>query len=216
MKRPAFQFYPADWRKDVELQSCSMTAQGLWINAMCLAHECEPYGHLTVNGNAMSTAQLGRHVGLSGKDVQTLLAELFDAGVARKTAEGTVYSKRMVDDEQLRNTRADAGRLGGNPALLGNKDKRVVKQTSKQSPTPSSSSSTSIPPAPPVGGRMSHPEKQTPATPLTVPSDADKATANYLAEQAEHAAKQETPEQRAASLAQLRATRAAIVTKEAA
>lgn len=62
MKRPAFQFYPADWRKDVELQSCSMAAQGLWINAMCIAHECEPYGHLTINNKAMTPAQLGRQV----------------------------------------------------------------------------------------------------------------------------------------------------------
>jgi len=218
MKRPAFQFYPADWRKDVELQSCSMAAQGLWINAMCIAHECEPYGHLTVNGNAMTAAQIGRHVGLSGKDAQALLTELEQAGVARKTAEGVIYSKRMVEDERLRNVRADAGRLGGNPALLGGKDKGKVKQTPKQKPTPSSSSSTSIPPAPPEGGRMSHPEKQKPADPRqTVPSDADKATAAYLAQQAEHAAKQETPEERAAIADRLRAARIALISaKEAA
>ena len=84
MKRPAFQFYPADWRKDVELQSCSMAAQGLWINVMCLAHECEPYGHLTINGKAMTPAQLGRQVGLSARECETLLDELIDAGVARK------------------------------------------------------------------------------------------------------------------------------------
>ena len=52
-------------RKDVELQSCSMAAQGLWINAMCLAHECEPYGHLTVNGKGMTVPQLARQVGLA-------------------------------------------------------------------------------------------------------------------------------------------------------
>ena len=74
MKRPAFQFYPADWRKDVELQSCSMAAQGLWINAMCIAHECEPYGHLTVNGRPMTAAQIGRHTGLTQREAEKLLA----------------------------------------------------------------------------------------------------------------------------------------------
>lgn len=147
MKRPAFQFYPADWRKDVELQSCSMAAQGLWINCMCLAHECEPYGHLTINGKAMTPAQLGRQVGLSAKESEGLLDELLDAGVARKTEDGVIYSSRMVRDENLRNVRAESGRLGGNPALVGDKvkqkDNQKVKQPSKQSPTPSSSSSSS-------------------------------------------------------------------------
>jgi DNA-binding Lrp family transcriptional regulator len=147
VKRPAFQFYPADWRKDVELQSCSMAAQGLWINVMCLAHECEPYGHLTINGKAMSAAQLGRQVGLSAKECEALLNELVDAGVARKTDEGVIYSKRMVSDERLRSVRAESGRLGGNPALVGRKvnqkDNQPPNQSDKQSPTPSSSSSSS-------------------------------------------------------------------------
>ena len=119
MKRPAFQFYPADWRKDVELQSCSMSAQGLWINAMCIAHECEPYGHLTINGKGMTTAQLGRQVGLSVRECDTLLGELHDAGVAKKTPEGVFYSKRMVQDEALRNTRAAGGSSGAEHGVKG-------------------------------------------------------------------------------------------------
>ncbi len=154
MKRPAFQFYPADWRKDVELQSCSMAAQGLWINMMCVAHECEPYGHLTVNGKAMNAAQIGRQVGLSPKEAETLVRELVENGVARRTDDGVIYSARMVKDERLRNIRAESGRLGGNPNLLAGK----VNQTDKQKPTPSSSSSSSSsdntpkpPPTPPDG-----------------------------------------------------------------
>lgn len=119
MKRPAFQFYPADWRKDVELQSCSMAAQGLWINAMCIAHECEPYGHLTINSKAMTPAQLGRQVGLPSRECETLLAELLDAGVARKTDEGVIYSKRMVNDERLRNVRAEGGKGGSSHGSKG-------------------------------------------------------------------------------------------------
>jgi hypothetical protein len=122
VKRPAFQFYPADWRKDVELQSCSMAAQGLWINVMCVAHECEPYGHLTVNGKGMTSAQLGRQVGLSGKEADALLVELMEAGVARRTADGTIYSKRMVADEDLRNRRATGGQAGAEHGGKGAKD----------------------------------------------------------------------------------------------
>lgn len=155
MKRPAFQFYPADWRKDVELQSCSMAAQGLWINAMCVAHECEPYGYLTVNGKAMSDAQLGRQVGLSAKECGSLLVELLEAGVARKSDEGAIYSKRMVDDERIRSARAAGGKEGAEHGAKGGehgvkggrpkKDKGGFKTplpTDKE-PPPSSSSSSS-------------------------------------------------------------------------
>lgn len=120
MKRPAFQFYPADWRKDVELQSCSMAAQGLWINLMCIAHECEPYGHLTINGKAMNAAQIGRQVGLPEVDVDGLLTELMESGVARLADTGALFSLRMVKDEKLRNLRAQAGGKGGNPDLVAN------------------------------------------------------------------------------------------------
>lgn len=113
MKRPAFQFYPADWRKDVELRSCSIAARGLWIDMLCIAHECEPYGHLTVNGKAMTAAQIAGQVGLPALQCAKLLSELLDNGVARKTASGVIYSKRMTDDEADRERRAEIGREHG-------------------------------------------------------------------------------------------------------
>ena len=106
---------------------------------MCVAHECEPYGHLAVNGKAMTGAQIGRQVGLSAKEAEALLGELVGNGVERKTDDGVIYSHRMVKDERIRNIRADAGKLGGNPNLLAAK----VNQTDKQKLTPSSSSSSS-------------------------------------------------------------------------
>lgn len=119
VKRPAFQFYPADWRKDAALQSCSVAAQGLWINALCIAHECEPYGHLTVNGKPMSAAQIGRLVGLSAKECTGLLAELHDAGVVSIADDGAYFSRRMVRDEDLRNRRANGGSEGAEHGAKG-------------------------------------------------------------------------------------------------
>jgi hypothetical protein len=112
LKRPAFQFYPADWRKDMALQSCSVAARGLWIDMLCIAHECEPYGHLTVNGKPMTAAQIGRHTGLTERECAKLIAELEEAGVASRSDEGALYSRRMVRDEDLRNRRAEGGKAG--------------------------------------------------------------------------------------------------------
>jgi hypothetical protein len=119
MKRPAFQFYPADWRKDVELRSCSVAARGLWIDMLCLAHECEPYGNLVVNGKPMKAAQIAGQVGLTPGQCEKLIAELVENGVARVKEDGTLYSKRMVDDEDLRNRRAEGGKAGSVHGIKG-------------------------------------------------------------------------------------------------
>lgn len=153
MKRPAFQFYPADWRKDSALQSCSVAAQGLWINLLCIAHECEPYGHLVVNGRPMNAAQIGRLVGLSAKECAALLSELADAGVTSTTEEGAIYSRRMVRDEDIRNRRANGGQAGAEHGAKGAehgmkggrppKGRGVSEPPIKPPPSSSSSSSSS-------------------------------------------------------------------------
>lgn len=151
MRRPSFQFYPADWRKDPALSSCSLAARGLWIELVCIAHEAEKYGHLSINGKPMSVAQISRMVGESPSTVAKLLSELESAGVFSRTEEGSIYSRRMVQDEHIREIRANAGRFGGNPNLVrqdtsigANEGSDLLKQNDKQTPTPSSSSSSSI------------------------------------------------------------------------
>lgn len=154
MKRPAFQFYPSDWRKDMALQSCSVAARGLWVDMMCIAHECEPYGHLTVNGKPMTAAQIGRHTGLTERECSKLIAELEAAGVPSRTDEGTLYSRRMVRDEDIRNRRAEGGKAGSEHgakgAEHGSKGGRpktargVSEPPLKPPPSSSSSSSTAV------------------------------------------------------------------------
>jgi hypothetical protein len=143
LKRPAFQFYPADWRKDNELQACSIGARGLWHELVCIMHEAVPYGHLTVNGLSQSETQAARLCRCEQAEYRKLLAELVAAGVPSFTADGTMYSRRMVRDEHIRNVRASSGKKGGNPKLLNQSTGDLLNQTGKQSPTPSSSSSSS-------------------------------------------------------------------------
>ena len=119
MTRPAFQFYPGDWRKDVQLRSCSVAARGLWIDLMCVMHSCEPYGHLALNGKPMTPANISGQTGVPAAQVRKLLDELIENGVARINAEGLVYSKRMVNDERIRNARAEGGKAGAEHGSKG-------------------------------------------------------------------------------------------------
>jgi hypothetical protein len=131
MKRPSFQFYPADWLQETGLRACSLAARGLWIDMMCFMHQGNPYGYLTVplkDGSKdilrpIHAHILARMVGASTEEVEALLAELEGVGVFGCTGEGVIYSRRMVKDEQLRQTRAACGIQSlGNPKVPRRKD----------------------------------------------------------------------------------------------
>src|SRR5881394_2713806 len=110
-KRPAFQFYPADWRKDAELQSCSIAARGLWHEMLCVMHECDPYGFLMVAGKPMTMAQLARLAGITTRECQKLVAEIENVNVFSRAENGAIFSRRMVKDEEVREKRAAGGPL---------------------------------------------------------------------------------------------------------
>lgn len=135
---PSFQFYPADWLNNIKLQSCSLEAQGLLINLMCLMHQAKPYGYLLVNGSYPLNKTVARLLRLHSKTYDKTLIELISSGVLSTNEKGVIYCGRMVKDERIREVRREAGKLGGNPLL-----KQKVKQTVKQKTTPSSSSSSS-------------------------------------------------------------------------
>lgn len=118
---------------------------------LCIAHECEPYGHLTVNGKPMTAAQIGRHTGLTERECVKLVAELGEAGVLSRTEEGAIFSRRMVRDEDIRQRRAEGGKAGSEHGHKGAEhgikggrpsNRRGVQKPPSE-PPPSSSSSSS-------------------------------------------------------------------------
>lgn len=144
MKRPSFQFYPADWLRDTALRTCSVGARGLWIDMICFMHEGTPYGHLKVGNKVILSSNLSGMVGATLQETEGWLAELESAGVFERTEEGCILSRRMIRDENIRNSRASGGKLGGNPALKVNLAPNLQGETKvNQKPTPSSSSSSS-------------------------------------------------------------------------
>lgn len=140
MKRPSFQFYPADWRNNAKLRRCSWGARGVWIELLGLMHDSDTYGLLN-----WPLKQIAQALGCPVK----LLQELVDCGVlygAEKGAcEALVYtprsgrkdgepvelvpaqfgpvwfSPRMVRDEYVRTVRGESTRFGegGKPSPKG-------------------------------------------------------------------------------------------------
>lgn len=44
MKMPAFQFYPADWRKDPGIQALDRHDRSVWFDMLCIMHESDERG----------------------------------------------------------------------------------------------------------------------------------------------------------------------------
>jgi hypothetical protein len=119
-KRPSFQFYPDDWLADESLMSCSLAAQGLWAQFMARMHRGHPYGYLTnARRKGFLKNPLARLVGVSVSELEGLMAELEEAGVPGITEEGTWFSRRMVRDEEVRQARAEGGKLGAKHGKKG-------------------------------------------------------------------------------------------------
>jgi 5-methylcytosine-specific restriction endonuclease McrA len=116
---PWFPFHTADWRGDLGVQTCSLAARGLWMDMLSIMHEAKPPGHLVLNGRAMTVDELARLISSRPKEVEKGLAELERNRVFSRTAEGVIFSRRMVRDRVKRETASRNGKLGGNPAMLG-------------------------------------------------------------------------------------------------
>lgn len=119
------QFYPNDWLGDLELQGCSASTQGIWINLICLMHRSNRYGYLVIKGRAPSTKEIANLLRKRKGMVDKAIKELLEAEVCRITSDGILYSQRMIEDEEKRRVKSMAGSKGaavrygrsGDPAI---------------------------------------------------------------------------------------------------
>lgn len=134
MKRPSFQFYPADWRNNAKLRRCSEGARGAWMDVLCVLHDSDEYGVCR-----WPLADLARAAGtpvkllreLADKDVLKGSDKAHDAYIytprhAGKDGEPVAlvaagdgpcwYSSRLVRDEWVRQRRGGESRFGADDA----------------------------------------------------------------------------------------------------
>lgn len=99
-KAPAFQFYPADWRKDPALQMCGMVTQGIWINLLCVMWEQPERGKISGD-----LGQFCRLLGCSKDEFEIFLRENETQNFATVTFCNeivTVINRRMYKEDRER------------------------------------------------------------------------------------------------------------------
>ncbi len=113
MNLPHIQFYVGDWRKDVGIQTLSYHHRGIWFEILMLMHCSEQRGRLILAGKPMPNLALSRLLGLSQQETQDAVEVLLASGVASKDEAGVVFCRRMDREEEIRQKRVEAGRVGG-------------------------------------------------------------------------------------------------------
>jgi len=163
MKRPSFQFYPADWRNNAKLRRCSEAARGAWMDMLCVLHDSDEYGVCR-----WPLADLARSAGVSLKLAKELSAKnvlkgsdngcaafTFSPTHAGKAGDTVIlieastgpcwYCSRFVRDEWIRQRRGTGTQFTTEnqpPKTPPNKSpKRTIGERQGDGPTSSSSSS---------------------------------------------------------------------------
>lgn len=140
-KLPSFQFYPGDWMKDPDLRRCSLFARGLLADLLCLCHESARRGVLCDHrGEPWTNLEIRQAVGaLDEEQFLEALNELESKNVLSRDDNGCLLSRRMVRDEEKRQTCKQNGSKGGSKKVAN----ALAKDLAKSSPSSSSSSSSS-------------------------------------------------------------------------
>jgi hypothetical protein len=131
VRRPSFQFYPADWRNNANLRRCSWEARGVWVEVMGLMHDSDVYGVLhwplkeiaqALGAPVKLVQELASKGVMKGRDKGLIEAYVYTPRSGRKdlppkvlvpSQDGPIwYSSRMVKDEHLRSVRGENTRFG--------------------------------------------------------------------------------------------------------
>lgn len=139
-EKPYFNFFPADWLSDAGLRRCSLAARGLWIDLICLLHQCPNRGVLADSaGRPWLDHEIAGAVGGDPTAVGEALRELLSKGVAGRDQLGAIFCRRMVREQDVSSKRREAGRLGADAKYGKHVGKSLANSVAKRKQKPSSS-----------------------------------------------------------------------------
>jgi len=143
MNQPYFRFFHQQYLGDTKLAGCSPAAQGVWLRLIAFMYQSR--GALVIAGERLGVAQIETIARwFFRQDVEALRAEIEEL-IAREQIEvaddGTLWSRRVVDETAAAERSAANGRKGGRPNLklpgieennLGVNSSRVPQEKEKE------------------------------------------------------------------------------------
>ncbi|MHB0918879.1 MAG: hypothetical protein ACYC1G_14005, partial [Thiobacillus sp.] len=152
MRRPSFQFYPADWQANSNLRRCTHEEKGVWMDVMCILHDQAEYGIVR-----WTLRELAQAAGCTVSRLNSLVGKQVLKGAdAGKTCEPLIYVPRSgrKDGPPVTLIRQQAGPVWYSSRMVIDEHKRVLRGESGSSASGSPDPS----PMPPFGdGSGAHP-----------------------------------------------------------
>lgn len=134
-KLPAMPVYVGDWRKDPRVQALDYEQKGIWFEILCLMWESDYRGMLLLKGRPIEIDTLARLLGLDKQKCSEVVSKLEAYGPAdRDEDSGALVCDWMLETEDKRRAKAEAGRLGGlrsrppQPDLFGSSEEADGKR----------------------------------------------------------------------------------------
>ncbi len=145
-KKPSFQFYYGDWKRDANLSRCSPATRGIWMDILCDMHDLNESGEVsgTLEGHARSCR-------CSDSEMRTALDELSNTKTADVTERNeivTIVNRRMKEEclaktvnknrqirHRAKNSGESNGRCNGNITLYSSSSSSSSSSKHKDSCT---------------------------------------------------------------------------------
>ncbi len=124
-KLPAFHFYPGDWFKDTGIMALDAIERGVYFQFLLLMFESKRRGYLQLGEKKYPDGLLAKILRISPKKLAEITEKLvkFEIVSVEKPT-GIMYSRRMISDEEMRQTLIKAGEKGSKQRW-GNDEKGI-------------------------------------------------------------------------------------------
>lgn len=100
MKKPSFQFYPADWIIDPGLSTLDYFHIGVFIKLLCYASQAGGELRYCDGGALFTMTDLSNLLGLEANKTKQVIDTLLAHGCLKMREDGCLYNARMVKDCQ--------------------------------------------------------------------------------------------------------------------
>lgn len=131
MRRPSFQFYPADWQANSNLRRCTHEEKGIWMDVMCILHDQAEYGIVR-----WTLRELAQAVGCTVSRLNSLIGKQVLKGAdSAKTCEPLIYVPRSgrKDGPPVTLIRQQVGPVWYSSRMVVDEHKRVLRGESGSS-----------------------------------------------------------------------------------
>lgn len=158
MRRPSFQWYPADWRNNANLRRCTWASRGAWVDVLGLFHDSDEYGVLR-----WPWKQIAAAIGCQPSYVRELIDKSVLKGCDVGQCDAYVYVPRSgrVDGAPVTLVAQQSGPVWYSSRMVRDEYIRVHRATFGDAPKASPMPTFGDAPTPPIGPRTrAHPPAQ--------------------------------------------------------